>query len=55
MILLVMQDYNNLNTCDKLQRHLENVLLKDRHNLEKDQQKNAVFLRTSIKKARLLN
>ena len=53
MILQVMEDYNDLNICDKLQRHLANVLLKDLHNLEKDQQKNAVLLLTSIKKARL--
>ena len=55
IILLVLEDYKNLNTCDKLRRHLENVLLKGLHNLEKDQQKNAVLLQTSIKKARLSN
>ena len=53
MILQVMEDYNNLNTSDKLRRHVANVLLKGLHNLEKDQQKNAVLLQTSIKKARL--
>ena len=53
MILQVMEDYNNLNTSDKLRRHVANVLLKGLHNLEKDQQKNAILLQTSIKKARL--
>ena len=53
MILQVMEDYNNLNTSDKLRRHVANVLLKGLHNLEKDQQKNAVLFQTSIKKARL--
>ena len=59
MILLVMEEYNNLNTCDKLQRHLANVLLKSLHNLEKEQQKDQrkgpakKLLQTSVKKARL--
>lgn len=53
MVLQVMEDYNNLNTCDKLRKHLANVLLSGLHNLERDQQKNAVLLQTSIKKARL--
>ena len=53
MILLVIEDCNDLNTCDKLLRHSANALLKGLHNLEKDQQKNAVLLQTSIKKARL--
>ena len=53
MILQVIEDYNDLNTCDKLRRHLANVLLKGLHNLEKDQQKNAILLQTSIKKMRL--
>ena len=39
--------------CPKLYRHLANVLLNGLHNLEKDQQKNAVLLQTSLKKARL--
>ena len=43
MILQVMENYNNLNACDKLRWHLANVLLKGLHNLEKDQQKNAIF------------
>ena len=55
MILQVIEDYNNLNTSDKLRRLLANVLLKGVHNLEKDQPKNAVFLQTLIKKARLSN
>ena len=55
LILQVLEDYNNLNTCEKLRRHLANVLLKGLHNLEKDQQKNAILLQTSIKKARLSN
>lgn len=53
MILQVMEDYNNLNTCDKLRRHSANVLLKGLHNLEGDQQRNAVLFQTSVKKARL--
>ena len=41
--LQVLEDYKNLNTCDKLRRHLANVLLKGLRNLEKNQQKNAPF------------
>lgn len=43
----------DIDICDKLGRHLANVLLSGLHNLEKDQQKNGVLLQTSIKKARL--
>ncbi|KAF2364507.1 hypothetical protein FHG87_004740 [Trinorchestia longiramus] len=39
--------------CPKMFRRLANVLLNGLHNLEKDQQKNAVLLQTSVKKARL--
>lgn len=39
--------------CPKMFRHLANVLLSGIHNLEKDQQKNAVLLQTSVKKARM--
>ena len=39
--------------CPKMIRRLANVLLNGLHNLEKDQQKNAVLFQTSVKKARL--
>ena len=52
-VLQVMEDYYNLDTCDKLRRHLANVLLSGLHNLERDHQKNGVLLQTSIKRARL--
>ena len=39
--------------CPKMFRRLVNVLLNGLHNLEKDQQKNAVLLQTSVKKTRL--
>lgn len=39
--------------CPKLYRRLSNVLLHGLQNLEKDHQKNAVLLQTSVKKARL--
>lgn len=43
----------DIDTSDKMRRHLANVLLSGLHNLEKDQQRNGVLLQTSIKKARL--
>ena len=53
-ILSIMEDFYNLGiTSKKLFKHLANVLLHGLHNLEKDQQKNAVLLQTSIKRARL--
>ena len=39
--------------CPKFFRRLANVLLSGLHNLEKDHQKNAILLQTSVKKARL--
>ena len=39
--------------CDKMFRHLTNVLLNGLHTLEKDQQKNAVRFQTSVKKTRM--
>lgn len=39
----------------KFFRHLSNVLLSGLHNLERDHQKNATLLQTSIKKARLMD
>jgi len=39
--------------CPKLFSRLANVLLNGLHNLEKDDQKNAVLLQTSVKRARL--
>lgn len=56
LILSTMGVYYNLDSvsqCQKLLRSLSNVLLHGLHNLEKDHQKNAVLLQTSIKKARM--
>ena len=53
-ILTIIENFSDVDTkCDKFKRHLANVLLSGLHNLEKDHQKNAVLLQTSIKKARL--
>ena len=53
-ILSTMAKFTDINIdCPKLFRHLANVLLNGIHNLEKDHQKNAVLLQTSVKKARL--
>ena len=42
--------------CSKMFRRLANVFfLNELHNLEKDQQKNAVLLQTSVKKGRMAN
>ena len=40
-------------SCKNLLKHLANVLLHGLHNLEKENQKNATLLQTSIKKARM--
>jgi len=53
-ILSAIETFYDIDTqCDKLRRHLANVLLSGLHDLEKDQQKHGVLLQTSIKKARL--
>ncbi|KAF2352003.1 hypothetical protein FHG87_017239 [Trinorchestia longiramus] len=53
-ILLTLASLSGIDIdCPKMFRRLANVLLNGLHNLEKDQQKNAVLLQTSIKKARL--
>ena len=55
MVLQVMETYKDLKTSDQLRKHLANVLLSGLHNLERDQQRNAVLLQTSIKKARMMD
>ena len=55
-ILSTMAQFTGINIdCPKMFRRLANVLLSGLHNLEKDQQRNAVLLQTSVKKARLAN
>jgi hypothetical protein len=53
-ILLTVANFNGIDiNCSKVYTHLSNVLLHGIQNLEKDHQKNAVLLQTSVKKARL--
>ena len=53
-ILSIMEKFYDLGiSCNKLYKHLANVLLHGIHKLEKDQHKNAVLLQTSLKRARL--
>ena len=54
-ILSTMGEFHDFDIVQskKLLRHLANVLLCGLHNLEKDHQKNATLLQTSIKKARM--
>ena len=53
-ILIYLAEFNSIDIdCSKLYRHLATVLLSGLHNLEKDQEKNAVLHQTSLKKARL--
>ena len=53
-ILSLIDSYCDLGLASKnLSRRLANVLLHGIHNLEKDQEKNAVLYQTSLKKARL--
>ena len=53
-VLHTLATFNGIDIdCRKMLRHLANVLLNGLHNLEKDQQKNAILLQTSVKKARL--
>ena len=55
-ILSIMETFYDFGlSSKKLFKHLANVLLHGLHNLEKDQQKGAVLLQTSIKRARLSN
>lgn len=53
-ILKTLASFNQIDIdCPRMFCHLANVLLNGLHNLEKDTQKNAVLLQTSVKKARL--
>ncbi|XP_070180345.1 uncharacterized protein, partial [Littorina saxatilis] len=53
-ILSIMASYHSIDMdCPQMYRRLSNVLLNGLHNLEKDNQKNAVLLQTSVKRARL--
>ncbi|XP_070196711.1 uncharacterized protein [Littorina saxatilis] len=53
-ILLTVANFNSIDiNCSKVYTHLSNVLLHGIQILEKDHQKNAVLLQTSVKKARL--
>ena len=53
-VLRTLSIFNKIEIdCPKMLRHLANVLLNGLHKLEKDQEKNAVLLQTSVKKARL--
>jgi hypothetical protein len=53
-IVSTMASFNDIDiNCPQLYRRLSNVLLHGIQNLEKDHQKNAVLLQTSVKKARL--
>ena len=53
-ILVTVANFNGIDiNCSKVYTHLSNVLLHGIQNLEKDHQKNAVLLQTSVKKARL--
>ncbi|KAL8600389.1 hypothetical protein ACOMHN_052806 [Nucella lapillus] len=54
-ILCTLASFNDIDiTCEKLFRRLSNVLLHGLHNLERDHEKDAVLLQTSVKKARML-
>lgn len=53
-ILSIMASYNNIDMdCPQMYSRLSNVLLNGLHNLEKDHQKNAVLIQTSVKRARM--
>ncbi|XP_012940035.1 uncharacterized protein LOC101852777 isoform X2 [Aplysia californica] len=54
-ILSTMGEFHDFDIVQskKLLSHLANVLLRGLHNLDKDHQKNAALLQTSIKKARM--
>ena len=54
-ILCTLASFNDIDiTCTRLFRHLSNVLLHGLQNLERDHEKDAVLLQTSVKKARMI-
>lgn len=54
-ILSTLASFNDIDIrCDRLFRHLSNVLFHGLQNLVRDQEKDAVLLQTSVKRARMI-
>ena len=52
-ILSALGGFNDIFVCNNMLKRLSNVLLHGLHKLEKDHQKNAKLMQTSVKKARM--